>query len=232
MHTVKTLVLMQLKEKLNKKGRNKSVVNTIQSVVFTILKFALITAFCFGLLWVCKFLQLFSLFVYLPISILVVVFAAMLIISTISCTISLDKALYFSNDNPLLLTLPAKPTQVFLSKIIVFYIFELIRNFTFMVPFFIISGIFACLIIYELRKMIKSVEQENCFIYENVISLKRMGNYSFIIAVVSFGRLFLYSTPGVLVVILVFVIAGLFSKVLSNVFETAVQYKEDNDLTI
>lgn len=102
----------------------------------------------------------------------------------------------------------------------------------FMVPFFIISGIFACLIIYELRKMIKSVEQENCFIYENVISLKRMGNYSFIIAVVSFGRLFLYSTPGVLVVILVFVIAGLFSKVLSNVFETAVQYKEDNDLTI
>ena len=34
------------------------------------------------------------------------------------------------------------------------------------------------------------------------------------------------------VVILVFVIAGLFSKVLACVFEQAVQYKEENDLTI
>lgn len=98
--------------------------------------------------------------------------------------------------------------------------------------FFVISGIFACLIVYELRKMIKSVELENCFVHENVKSLRNMGNYSFVIAVVSFCRLFLYATPGVLVVILVFVIAGLFSKVLGNVFEKAVEYKEDNDLTI
>ena len=34
------------------------------------------------------------------------------------------------------------------------------------------------------------------------------------------------------VVILVFVIAGLFSKVLSFVFEQAVAYKEENDLTV
>ena len=34
------------------------------------------------------------------------------------------------------------------------------------------------------------------------------------------------------VVILVFVIAGLFSRVLAMVFEQAVTYKEENDLTI
>ncbi len=97
---------------------------------------------------------------------------------------------------------------------------------------FVMSGIFAVLIIYELRKMFKTVLQDNCFIKENVESLHRMGTYSFFIAVITCCRLFLYLTPAVLVVILVFVIAGLFSKVLSQVFEKAVNYKEENDLTI
>ena len=97
---------------------------------------------------------------------------------------------------------------------------------------FVLSGIFAVLIIYELRKMFKTVLQDNCFIIENVESLRKMGTYSFFIAVITCCRVFLYLTPAVLVVILVFVIAGLFSKVLSQVFAKAVNYKEENDLTI
>lgn len=56
--------------------------------------------------------------------------------------------------------------------------------------------------------------------------------YSFLIALITCCRLFVYVTPAVLVVILIFVIAGLFSKVLSRVFDQAVTYKEENDLTI
>lgn len=97
---------------------------------------------------------------------------------------------------------------------------------------FMASGIFAVLIIHELRKMFKSVLADNCFIPENVVSLRKMGTYSFFIAAITCCRLFLYLTPAVLVVILVFVIAGLFSKVLSQVFDTAVTYKLENDLTI
>lgn len=97
---------------------------------------------------------------------------------------------------------------------------------------FLLSGIFAVLIIYELRRMFKSVLDDNCFIHENVVSLRRMGTYSFIIALITCCRLFFYLTPAVIVVILVFVIAGLFSKVLSQVFDRAVTYKEENDLTI
>lgn len=97
---------------------------------------------------------------------------------------------------------------------------------------FILSGIFAVLIIYELRKMFKTVLNDDCFIMENVASLNKMGTYSFFIAVITSCRLFLYLTPAVIVVILVFVIAGLFSKVLSRVFEKAVTYKLENDLTI
>ncbi|RDY31876.1 DUF2975 domain-containing protein [Lachnotalea glycerini] len=94
------------------------------------------------------------------------------------------------------------------------------------------SGLFAVLIIWELRKMFKSVINDDCFIKQNVVSLRRMGNYSFMIALVTCLRLLLYLTPAVLVVILVFVIAGLFSKVLSQVFDKAVTYKLENDLTI
>lgn len=97
---------------------------------------------------------------------------------------------------------------------------------------FIFSGIFAVLIIYELRKIFQSVLADNCFIRDNVKSLNRMGTYSFFIAVITSCRLFLYLTPAVLIVILVFMIAGLFSKVLSQVFDKAVTYKLENDLTI
>ncbi|MDE7014888.1 MAG: DUF2975 domain-containing protein [Kineothrix sp.] len=94
------------------------------------------------------------------------------------------------------------------------------------------SGTLAILIIYELRKMFRTVLNDDCFIPENVISLRRMGTYSLIIALITAGRLFLYITPSVLIVILVFVIAGLFSKVLSQVFDKAVTYKLENDFTI
>lgn len=56
--------------------------------------------------------------------------------------------------------------------------------------------------------------------------------YCFLIALITCCRLFVYVTPAVLVVILIFVIAGLFSKVLSRVFDQAVTYKEENDLTV
>lgn len=97
---------------------------------------------------------------------------------------------------------------------------------------FFFSGIFAILIIYELRRMFRSVINDDCFIRENVIGLRRMGSYSFIIALITAGRLLLYITPSVIIVILVFVIAGLFSKVLSHVFDKAVTYKLENDLTV
>ncbi len=97
---------------------------------------------------------------------------------------------------------------------------------------FTLSGILALLLLSELRKIMKSVEQDDCFIRENVTSLSRMGTYSFLIVLVTCIRLALYLTPAVLVVILTFLIAGLFSKVLAQVFDRAVTYKLENDLTI
>lgn len=95
-----------------------------------------------------------------------------------------------------------------------------------------ICGVLAVLLIGRLRKMFQTVLDGDCFVRENVICLERMGVYSFLIAAVSILRMFIYITPAILVVILVFVIAGLFSRVLARVFDTAVTYKLENDLTI
>lgn len=106
------------------------------------------------------------------------------------------------------------------------------NNYYSLLVVFFLSGIFAVLIIRELRKMFRTVLDNDCFIPENVQSLEKMSIYSFFIAVISACRLFIYITPAVLIIILVFVIAGLFSKVLAQVFDKAISYKLENDLTI
>lgn len=106
------------------------------------------------------------------------------------------------------------------------------ENFYTLCIAFFLAGVFAELIILELRKIFRSVLNDDCFIRENVVSLDRMSFYSFMIVIIMICRLFIYTTVAVLVVILVFMIAGLFSKVLARVFDKAVSYKLENDLTI
>ena len=97
---------------------------------------------------------------------------------------------------------------------------------------FFILGIAAVFILWELRRIFKTVLAENCFVKENVGSLRRMGNCSFFIVLMSLVRLAVFQTAAMMVIVLVFVIAGLFSKVLAMVFDEAIRYKEENDLTI
>ena len=97
---------------------------------------------------------------------------------------------------------------------------------------YFVLGIAAIVILRELRKIFKTVIDKNCFVRENVVSLDKMCKWSFFIVLMSIVRTFVYTTIAMLVVILVFTIAGLFSKVLSFVFEEAVGYKEENDFTI
>lgn len=119
----------------------------------------------------------------------------------------------------------------------IIYIFSKYNNYykKYVVVMFLtlfVSGIIALLIISELRKMFRTVIADDCFVAENVASLVKMGNYSFIIAMLTLARSIFYVTPASIVIIIVFVIASLFSKVLSQVFKKAVAYKKENDMTI
>ena len=103
------------------------------------------------------------------------------------------------------------------------------------IPFciiFMIAGIFALGILRELRRIFRSIIKGNPFVKENVDSLKRMGVCAFIISISMAARLLLIVTPAAMVLVAVFLIAGLFSLVLSLVFDQAVTYKQENDLTI
>ena len=134
------LVKMQLKEQLNFTRFELKHVNwwsVIFSVVTAILKFALVTVLCAAFLIAAKFLNLFSLTSSVPPSVISLIFTVMLAASVLSCTVGLTKALYFSRDNAILLTLPCIPLQVYLSKLIIFFIFEVKRNFSFVVPMFL-----------------------------------------------------------------------------------------------
>ena len=101
-----------------------------------------------------------------------------------------------------------------------------------MVIVFAVSGLNGILIVNELRKMMKTVLEVNCFVEDNVKSLRRMARYSLVISIFFFIKVLLVPTPATLIIILVFFIAALFSVVLSCVFQEAVNYKDENDLTI
>lgn len=66
---------------------------------------------------------------------------------------------------------------------------------------FAILGVLALLLINELRKMFGTVLAENCFVPENVASLRRMGDLSFFIAAMSAVRCVVYLTIAMLVII-------------------------------
>ena len=97
---------------------------------------------------------------------------------------------------------------------------------------FMLAGAGAVLIIRELRRMFRTVLDNDCFVRQNVVSLGRMGRLGLFISLVTTVRLLVIFTPATLLIVLVFFIAALFSFVLSRVFDRAVRYKEENDLTI
>lgn len=112
------------------------------------------------------------------------------------------------------------------------YVVRVKESYGELVMIYFVLGIAALVIVRELRKIFGTVLKENCFVRENVVSLRKMGNWSFFIVLMSVVRSVVYLTVALLVVILVFIIAGLFSKVLACVFEEAINYKEENELTI
>lgn len=112
------------------------------------------------------------------------------------------------------------------------YLDLITKHYIAMLGIFGASAIFGLFIVSELRSMMKTVINQDCFVYRNVQSLERMGGVSLCISVLFVIKLFFVPTPATFVVIIVFFIAALFSGVLAQVFAEAIRYKEENDLTI
>ena len=113
-----------------------------------------------------------------------------------------------------------------------YYWKEMAEQYWPMLIIFGLSGICGLIMVYQLRKMMKTVVKRECFVDNNTKSLSTMGKVSFVITVLFIVKCILLPTPASFVIVLTFFIAGVFSHVLSLVFEEAVRFKEENDLTI
>ena len=137
---LKTLVMMQLRDKLDL-SFVRSVRSTIIKVVLSILKLAVVIAIFYLLFMVCNMLSVFRPAGYIPDTVVNVVFTLIQLMSIITCTVGLTQTLYMTADNRVLLTLPVSSTQVYVSKLILYYIFELKKNITLTLPLFVAYGI-------------------------------------------------------------------------------------------
>lgn len=132
---------MQLKEKMDR-SKSKSFVKRLFPIIYFILGFVAVTAICFLLFKVANILTIFSPVGDIPVSVMAIVFGSMTLLSIVFTIFGLVKSLYLSRDNLVLLTFPVKPSIVFLSKLLVYYIYELRKNFLFLIPFFVAYGLF------------------------------------------------------------------------------------------
>ena len=135
-----SLVKMQLADKIDFSW-TKDTRSTIVKVVLAILKFVLVTALFYVLFMVCSLLGVFGLSKNIPDTVLAVIFTVIQLLSVIACMSGLTNALYKAEDNKVLLTLPVEHNQVFFSKIILYFIYELLKNINFTLPLFIAYGL-------------------------------------------------------------------------------------------
>lgn len=140
MKGLKTLVMMQLKDKLDMSFA-KSVKQTIFKIVFSLLKFACISAIVYFAFYFLSTLRLTSLNKGIPTNFFSIVFSIMIVLSILVEIFGLNKSLYLAKDNQVLLTMPTSRQTVFFSKMIVYFCYEFVRNMFYIVPLLVAYGL-------------------------------------------------------------------------------------------
>jgi hypothetical protein len=132
---LKILALLQISNK-HKIKKPENIKRLIANIFLRILGLVIVTVVCAGItillvdiIGIPKNPQLLTFFIVLV--------QAFSIIASIT---GLLENLYTSKDNPILLSYPAKPTEVFMSKLLVYYIYEFIKSLNFFLPFFLGFG--------------------------------------------------------------------------------------------
>lgn len=148
------LVMMQLRDKINLSFA-KDRKNLIIKVVLSLVKFIAVTAVCY-LLCVITRQVLVLYYPYETPSVMTFVLTIFFVLSLISCTAGLVKTMYFADDNKVLVTFPLSENVVFISKLLVFYVYEIIKGMTLLVP--IILGFILSMVTLNIVSPIAFIE--------------------------------------------------------------------------
>lgn len=109
-----------------------------------------------------------------------------------------------------------------------------------------ITGLIALLIVYQFIKIFKNLKNNTIFSQSNVKSLNVISNNCFAIAICYFiivllaiciiikieGIFINYVLYFSIMLMLIFMVAGVGIKVLNEIYKKAIEYKEENDFTI
>ncbi len=138
---LKILALLQISNKYKFK-KPENIKRLIADIFLRILGLVVITALC------AVITMLLTDVIGIPknSNLLTAIIVLMQLFSIVACVIGLMENLYSSKENLILLSYPARPIEVFLSKMIVYYFYELIKSIFFFFPFFLGFGIILNLI--------------------------------------------------------------------------------------
>lgn len=126
------LTLFQLKDKIDFSWL-KSRKSLIQSIVFGLLKFIIVGGLAFGLLFLLSFVGFINKYdVVLPI--FTIFLTVIVALNLFSITYTLMRSLFFADDNKVLITFPVTANKLFFSKLLVYFIFELKKSLSLLVP--------------------------------------------------------------------------------------------------
>ena len=124
------LVAIQYRDKIDTTW-TYSIKSIIRKIVSFILKFAILFVLVFFIL---KLVVLLFVVFNEILNLLLIFLGIYLILNFISITLGLVKSLYLAEDNKVLATLPTTSTKLFISKILVFELFELKKSFDILLP--------------------------------------------------------------------------------------------------
>ncbi len=105
-------------------------------------------------------------------------------------------------------------------------------DYYFLIGLLVVSGILALGILREIRKIFDTLKGKDPFVIGNVKCLKRMGIFSFVISFCYAFKVIFLNSFFTIVIVMIFVIAGFFSIILAEVFQQAVEVKNEHDYTI
>ena len=95
-----------------------------------------------------------------------------------------------------------------------------------------LSGVASVFIMHQLMRMFRTVSDGNPFVAENAKALKNTGIAAWCIGAVYILKLLFLPTVSTVMIIIIFACGGLFCFTLTQLFQTAVELKAENDLMI
>ena len=140
LNRIKIMTLLQLSNRF-KFQKVTNVKKLLAKMGILSLGVILVTAVCLTIFYVLINFMGIRLPAYQPKWLLTFILLFLQLLSVIACSLGLLKTLYTSKDNAILLSYPAHHVEVYVSKLLVYYIYEFLKSIFFTLPLLVSFGL-------------------------------------------------------------------------------------------